>query len=204
MGAFHVDVGVAEKPDVRARFDPRGLQRHAHRGEVRLVELRVLGADELAEIARPAQHLGLGPQELAVLVGDDGLIDATLVEMAQQRLGAGQRLQPVQMVGLEIAIEEVARLGPALAEDSRKAVTQRRLDPLARLLRTPGGKAEGYQRMVQRLAHGVPIADQGVVPVIDDGAWQGDGGWTHGQSNFLSAALDARGSVYSLSGRDRL
>src|SRR5579864_139244 len=51
--AFHIDRGVADKPNLRAGVDAARRQRQMHRLGRRLVGLRVAGTDDAAEQRRP-------------------------------------------------------------------------------------------------------------------------------------------------------
>src|SRR5439155_456791 len=76
LRALHIDLGVADQPDIATGGDAAPRQREMHRLAGRLVGGGVPGPDDAAEKPRPAELLDFAAQQRAGLVADDAEKDA--------------------------------------------------------------------------------------------------------------------------------
>src|SRR5471030_3241565 len=74
--AMHIDRGVADEPDLRPRRNAAARKRHQHGRRIGLVGDGVSGADQVREIAAPAEMLSLGAKKRAGLVADHREVDS--------------------------------------------------------------------------------------------------------------------------------
>src|SRR6266853_1749632 len=114
----------AGEPDALARLYAARLESERNRGGVRLVLRRVPCPDKAPEQLRPADPLGLAPQQSAGLVADHPEENTVGAERAEQFTAARQRAQPVEMDRAEDIEIDLPRLLPSVAEMKRKALPQ--------------------------------------------------------------------------------
>src|SRR3546814_659323 len=120
-GRLHIRGGVADEPYVPACCMARAVQDEVHRRRRRLVLDRVVGADDAAEIAVPAEIGHFLAQEVAPLVADDAQPDPVGAERIERLQGFGQKFQARQVVFREPRVEVVAGSFPLVAEQDREA-----------------------------------------------------------------------------------
>src|SRR5260221_3466194 len=118
-GAFHVERGVADIPRL-ARADAAAVEGEQHWRRVRLGERYVTGADEPAEMRRPAEMFGLAPQHRARLVADDAKIEPVPGQRLEQIGGVVHPLQAIKMDRDKGGAVDLSRLFPARTERRRK------------------------------------------------------------------------------------
>src|SRR5207245_6754406 len=76
LRALHVDLGIADQPDIFTGPDAALRQREMDRLAGRFVGRGITGANDAAKKPRPAEPLDLAPQQRAGLVADHAKKDA--------------------------------------------------------------------------------------------------------------------------------
>src|SRR5262245_33410947 len=170
MGTFEVCRGVADHPNRVVRGNSRAIQGAENRVWCRLVALAVPGPDGAGNPALPAQMGQLGAQVVAHLVAYNRDIAAPLRAALQQRGGAGQRLQALQMDAIESFVEYPLGLGGARSKQAGKQIAQRAVGTVAHLIGRPRHQPEGRERVAIAFDDGRPGIHQRVVPVEQDSA----------------------------------
>src|ERR1700730_15323809 len=168
VGALHVGPGVADEPNSLTGLDAARRESERDRGGGRRVLRPVPPPDDAAEQLRPADPLGLAPQQSAGLVAHHPEENTVGAERAEQFTAARQRTQPVEMDRANDIEIDSPRLLPPLAEMKRKAFAQTEPDAFFGLPRRPQRLLHRRHDGVQRFVDRRPAVDQGVVPVEQD------------------------------------
>ena len=131
-GAFHVERGIADKPDVRSRRDPARLQAPARPARDRACRRGRRRRRRGAEKRRPAEMLASRRSSAPVLLLTTREIDGRPRQGARSIASRpGSARQPLEMDRAEAVEIDLPRLLPALAEHGRERLAQLQPHPLA-------------------------------------------------------------------------